>query len=236
MILQMTVFKYLEDKDVFQKFYSKMLARRLIFATSASDDHEANMITRLKEACGTDYTTKLQKMFQDMTLCKDLNEGFKEHTSHLAEDEGSSKKDDSTHKPALLFMMPRLISASSISGLPRIGSWYIIVAVVGPSYRHDASGRIPENNGTIQTILFKEAFRSPPDLVVEPVEERTPLDVDVTQVHVHGQLIPGRHTFAIQCRVRFLVFRRPHSGHLDQRRPTQSPTRYDGQAQSTDKG
>lgn len=91
----MTVFKYLEDKDVFQKFYSKMLARRLIYGTSASDDHEANMITRLKEACGTDYTTKLQKMFQDITLCKDLNEGFKEHTSHLAEDEGSSKKDDS---------------------------------------------------------------------------------------------------------------------------------------------
>lgn len=90
----MTVFKYLEDKDVFQKFYSKMLARRLIFATSASDDHEANMITRLKEACGTDYTTKLQKMFQDITLCKDLNEGFKEHSSHIAEDEGSSKKDD----------------------------------------------------------------------------------------------------------------------------------------------
>lgn len=90
----MTVFKYLEDKDVFQKFYSKMLARRLILGTSASDDHEANMITRLKEACGTDYTTKLQKMFQDMSLCKDLNDGFKNHTSHLAEDEGSSKKDD----------------------------------------------------------------------------------------------------------------------------------------------
>ena len=26
----MTVFKYIEDKDVFQKFYSKMLAKRLV--------------------------------------------------------------------------------------------------------------------------------------------------------------------------------------------------------------
>lgn len=92
----MTVFKYIEDKDVFQKFYSKMLARRLIYASSASDDAEANMITRLKEACGTDYTSKLQKMFQDITLCKDLNDSFKDHMSHMQQDEGStsSKKDE----------------------------------------------------------------------------------------------------------------------------------------------
>lgn len=94
---QMTVFKYIEDKDVFQKFYSKMLARRLIYASSASDDAEANMISRLKEACGTEYTSKLQKMFQDIALCKDLNEGFKEHMNSMHQDEGSSSKskDDS---------------------------------------------------------------------------------------------------------------------------------------------
>jgi len=93
----MTVFKYIEDKDVFQKFYSKMLAKRLIYASSASDDAEANMISRLKEACGTDYTSKLQKMFSDMTLCKDLNDGFKEHLNNMAQDEGGSgkSKDDS---------------------------------------------------------------------------------------------------------------------------------------------
>lgn len=90
----MTVFKYIEDKDVFQKFYSKMLSRRLIYASSASDDAEANMISRLKEACGTDYTAKLQKMFQDITLCKDLNESFKDHCAHMAQDEGTSKSKD----------------------------------------------------------------------------------------------------------------------------------------------
>lgn len=33
----MLVFKYIEDKDVFQTFYSKMLAKRLINSTSASE-------------------------------------------------------------------------------------------------------------------------------------------------------------------------------------------------------
>lgn len=74
---QMTVFKYVEDKDVFQKFYSRMLAKRLVNATSASDDAEASMITKLKEACGFEYTNKLQRMFQDMGVSKDLNDQYK---------------------------------------------------------------------------------------------------------------------------------------------------------------
>lgn len=46
----MIVFKYIEDKDVFQKFYSKMLAKRLVQHMSASDDAEASMISKLKVA------------------------------------------------------------------------------------------------------------------------------------------------------------------------------------------
>lgn len=42
----MVIFRYVEDKDVFQRFYSKMLAKRLVQANSASDDAEVgiNMI------------------------------------------------------------------------------------------------------------------------------------------------------------------------------------------------
>ena len=44
----MVIFKYVEDKDVFQKFYSRMLAKRLVQQNSASDDAEASMISKLK--------------------------------------------------------------------------------------------------------------------------------------------------------------------------------------------
>ncbi|OAD74412.1 Cullin [Phycomyces blakesleeanus NRRL 1555(-)] len=74
----MTVFKYVEDKDVFQKFYTKSLAKRLVNGTSASDDAEGSMITKLKEACGFEYTSKLQRMLTDMSLSKELNDHFKE--------------------------------------------------------------------------------------------------------------------------------------------------------------
>ncbi|KAM3077157.1 ubiquitin ligase (cullin) of SCF [Clarireedia jacksonii] len=79
----MTVFKYIEDKDVFQKFYSRMLARRLVHTSSSSDDAETSMISKLKEACGFEYTNKLQRMFQDIQISKDLNGGFKEFEAGL---------------------------------------------------------------------------------------------------------------------------------------------------------
>ncbi|KAL4841537.1 hypothetical protein H8958_008366 [Nasalis larvatus] len=43
-----TVFKYIGDKDVFQKFYARMLAKRLIHGLSMSMDSEEAMINKLK--------------------------------------------------------------------------------------------------------------------------------------------------------------------------------------------
>lgn len=73
------VFRYLIDKDVFQKFYTKLFARRLIQGTSSSDDAEMSMISKLKEACGYEYTNKLQRMYQDIAVSKEQNEKFKEY-------------------------------------------------------------------------------------------------------------------------------------------------------------
>ena len=75
---------------------------------SASDDAEASMISKLKQvcqiksrlcydiifglhliimlqACGFEYTSKLQRMFQDIGVSKDLNENFKRHLSNSGE-------------------------------------------------------------------------------------------------------------------------------------------------------
>lgn len=84
----MTIFKYIEDKDVFQKFYSKMLAKRLVHGTSASGDAETSMISKLKDASGFEYTNKLQRMFQDMQTSKDLNNTYDEYKKNLISAEG----------------------------------------------------------------------------------------------------------------------------------------------------
>ncbi|KAJ3030639.1 hypothetical protein HDV00_008760 [Rhizophlyctis rosea] len=73
----MTVFKYVEDEDVFQKFYSQQLAKRLVFHQLASEDAESSMISKLKEACGYEYTSKLARMFTDMGLSKHIETQFR---------------------------------------------------------------------------------------------------------------------------------------------------------------
>lgn len=74
-----TVFKYIDDKDVFQKFYAKMLAKRLIYSQSMSMDAEEGMINKLKQACGYEFTSKLHRMFTDMSVSADLNNKFSSH-------------------------------------------------------------------------------------------------------------------------------------------------------------
>jgi cullin 1 len=48
---------------------------------SASDEAESSMIGKLKHACGFEYTSKLQRMYQDIGLSKDLNDEFKAYLS-----------------------------------------------------------------------------------------------------------------------------------------------------------
>eukprot|EP00039_Didymoeca_costata_P023308 m.6655 g.6655 ORF g.6655 m.6655 type:complete len:769 (+) comp3564_c0_seq1:124-2430(+) len=73
----MVIFRYLEDNDVFQKFYSKALAKRLVNSSSASDDSEASMISKLKQTCGYEWTQKFQRMFQNMGTSKELMVKFR---------------------------------------------------------------------------------------------------------------------------------------------------------------
>lgn len=94
----MIVFTYIEDKDVFQKFYSKWLARRLVQQTSASDDAESTMISKLKTACGFEYTSKLQRMFLDVGVSKDLNETFKKHLDNKEQPLNSEYSTQLKHK------------------------------------------------------------------------------------------------------------------------------------------
>ncbi|KAJ7841514.1 Cullin [Mycena olivaceomarginata] len=60
----MVLFKYLEAKDVFQTFYTTKLSKRLIHGVSASDEAEASMISKLKEACGFEHLS-LERSFKE---------------------------------------------------------------------------------------------------------------------------------------------------------------------------
>jgi cullin 3 len=75
----MTLFRYLQEKDVFERYYKQHLAKRLLLNKSMSDDSEKNMISKLKTECGCQFTSKLEGMFKDMALSSSSMEQFRVH-------------------------------------------------------------------------------------------------------------------------------------------------------------
>ncbi|OVA15009.1 Cullin [Macleaya cordata] len=70
---------YISDKDLFAEFYRKKLARRLLFDKSANDDHERSILTKLKQQCGGQFTSKMEGMVTDLTLARENQSGFEEY-------------------------------------------------------------------------------------------------------------------------------------------------------------
>jgi len=94
-------------KDVFEAFYKKDLAKRLLVGKSASFDAEKAMLLKLKQGthaqqihtyvhfplfplteCGSSFTCKLEGMFKDMELSRDIMSSYKQviysyHIMHL---------------------------------------------------------------------------------------------------------------------------------------------------------
>lgn len=75
----MVLFRFIHGKDMFEAFYKKDLAKRLIVGKSASVDAEKSMLSKLKQECGAAFTCKLEVMFKDMELSKDIMLNFKHH-------------------------------------------------------------------------------------------------------------------------------------------------------------
>jgi nuclear pore complex protein Nup205 len=81
------LFRFVHGKAVFEAFYKKDLARRLLMGRSASNDAERSMLTRLKNECGAGFTHNLEAMFKDMDLSRDEMASY----NQLLEDRGDSR-------------------------------------------------------------------------------------------------------------------------------------------------
>jgi len=62
------LFSFLTDKDMFAEIYRNQLAKRLLNQRSASDDAEKQMIAKLKVQCGTQFTSKMEGMLNDLAV------------------------------------------------------------------------------------------------------------------------------------------------------------------------
>lgn len=70
------IFKFLVDKDLFARYYKKLLAKRLL-SKQVHQDAEECMIAKMKGESGAQFTFQLQGMFHDVSLSTDIAAEFK---------------------------------------------------------------------------------------------------------------------------------------------------------------
>lgn len=75
----LVLFRYLSAKDIFEAFYKKFLSKRLLLNRSASIDLEKSVLLRLKAECGHGFVNRLEGMFRDLEVSKDIFSSFLQH-------------------------------------------------------------------------------------------------------------------------------------------------------------
>ncbi|EHK15732.1 uncharacterized protein TRIVIDRAFT_37896 [Trichoderma virens Gv29-8] len=75
--------RYLLDKDIFQTYYQRHLARRLLHGKSESHDVEKQIISRMKQEMGQQFTSKFEGMFRDLVTSSELTSTYRDHIRKL---------------------------------------------------------------------------------------------------------------------------------------------------------
>ena len=71
------IFRYLQNKDIFEEHYKTSLAKRLLDQRGIVDDAEKCFVLKLKEECGFQYTQKLEVMFKDIKMSEETMNEFR---------------------------------------------------------------------------------------------------------------------------------------------------------------
>ncbi|CAG9322645.1 unnamed protein product [Blepharisma stoltei] len=70
------LFKYISDKDVFESYYKNYLAKRLLSDKSLNDEAEKSFVRLMKTECGSQYTSRIEGMINDMGVAKQDSNHF----------------------------------------------------------------------------------------------------------------------------------------------------------------
>lgn len=80
-----TLLRYIQDKDMFERYYKKHLSKRLLMKRSISMDAERQMISKMKMEVGNTFTQRIEAMFKDMAVSVDLSSSYKQHVAQLGD-------------------------------------------------------------------------------------------------------------------------------------------------------
>ncbi|OCT46399.1 Cullin-3-B [Cladophialophora carrionii] len=77
--------QYLANKDTFEIYYKRHMAKRLLMKRSVSREMERQMLSKMKMKIGNQFTQKLEGLIRDTETSDDLNLKYKEHVQKLGD-------------------------------------------------------------------------------------------------------------------------------------------------------
>ena len=72
----MILFKYIENKDLFENFFIKKLCIRCLFNLNKSEEAQNYLIEELKNECGPYFVSKSQEMISDVKVSQEMSNTF----------------------------------------------------------------------------------------------------------------------------------------------------------------
>ena len=78
------LFAHMQAKDIFEAFYKRDLAKRLLMNRVQSMDLERQFVSLLKTECGAGYTSKMEGMFQDMEWSRESLARYRESPEYMS--------------------------------------------------------------------------------------------------------------------------------------------------------
>ncbi len=115
--------QYIADKDRFEHYYKKHMAKRLLMKRS-SRDVERQMISKMKTKIGTQLTQRLEGMIRDMNLSEDLSSQYKQYLLDLPNADATKVEIDSRILTSNVWPFDHLVKSENEDGTPRLPCIY----------------------------------------------------------------------------------------------------------------
>ncbi|EXJ53846.1 Cullin 3 [Cladophialophora yegresii CBS 114405] len=77
--------QYLANKDTFEIYYKRHMAKRLLMKKSVSREMERQMLSKMKMKIGNQFTQKLEGLIRDTETSDDLNLKYREYVQQLGD-------------------------------------------------------------------------------------------------------------------------------------------------------
>ncbi|UJR37498.1 hypothetical protein I4U23_030201 [Adineta vaga] len=161
----------MQDKDVFERLYCKLLANRLLKQLSISIDYEKLMISYIQESCGYAYASRMQQMCRDIETSVTISDQYRQTEQFPIRTSGVIPQSDLTYvKHNFIQYYNRLYNRRTLIWLHQHSNGELLICFKNVTYTLQVS--------TYQLIILL-LFNNFSECSVKRIYDETQIQIDL---------------------------------------------------------